>query len=115
MKLLMKRIRSFAGANVYSHKPAVVLECDFGRIKEKKSSEVPGFNAHLLKLLPGLREHFCNLGIPAGSFIKRLDQGVQFNHVTEHVTIELMGLAGINVQGQKMCVGEIKDISKAII
>lgn len=110
----MKRIRSFAGANVYSHRPAVVLDYDFGGIKKKKSSEVPGFNANLLELLPGLVEHFCNLGEPVG-FIERLDRGMHFNHIAEHVTIELMALAGINAQRQKMCAGEVKDFSKTII
>jgi cyanophycin synthetase len=89
-------IRTLAGPNVYTHRPALVMRLDLGELAGRESREVKGFVGRLLKLLPGLAEHHCSRG-RAGGFVERLNEGTYFGHVVEHAALEMTGLAGVGV------------------
>jgi len=89
-------IRTLAGPNVYTHRPALLMRLDLGVLAGRESREFEGFDERLLAALPGLPEHHCSKGC-AGGFVERLREGTYFGHVVEHVALELTGLAGIGV------------------
>src|ERR671916_1740334 len=89
-------IRTLAGPNVYTHRPALLMRLDLGELSGRESREFEGFNGRLLAALPGLAEHHCSRG-RAGGFVERLREGTYFGHVVEHVTLELTSLAGVAV------------------
>ena len=92
----VERIRTLAGPNVYTYRPALLMRLDLEDLAERESRELSGFNERLLELLPGLRKHTCGKGYPGG-FVERLDGGTSFGHVVEHVAIELTSPAGVPV------------------
>src|SRR5215207_9941968 len=89
-------IRTLAGPNVYTHRPALLLRLDLQELAGRETREFEGFNGRLLKALPGVSEHHCSKG-RVGGFVERLREGTYFGHVVEHVALELMGLAGVGV------------------
>src|SRR5829696_7007883 len=86
-------IRTLAGPNVYTHRPALLMRLDLGELAGRESREFENLNERLLAALPGLSEHHCSKGY-AGGFVERLNEGTYFGHTVEHVTLELAGLAG---------------------
>jgi cyanophycin synthetase len=89
-------IRTLAGPNVYTHRPALVLRLDLEDLAGRETREVEGFDERLLAALPGLAEHHCSKGY-AGGFVERLREGTYFGHAVEHAALELTGLAGVGV------------------
>lgn len=89
-------IRTLAGPNVYTHRPALVTLLDLGPLAGRETHESPGFADRLLAALPGLAGHHCGLGRPGG-FVERLREGTYFGHVVEHVALELQAAAGCEV------------------
>ena len=83
----------YRGPHLYSAVPMVRLTLDLGALEEWPSNLLPDFNARLLTLLPGLREHGCSLRRPGG-FVERLMAGTWLGHVTEHVALELQTQVG---------------------
>jgi cyanophycin synthetase len=110
----IETIRILNGANVYSHHPVVLMRLDTEELKNKQSREVKDFNRHLLESLPELKQHYCNRH-HAGGFVERLEEGTHFNHVIEHVAIELLAQAGFDKRDKKICSGDETDDSKAVI
>ena len=110
----VETIRIMNGANVYSHRSAAVMRLDLEELKGKQSREIADFNERLIEVLPGLKEHFCDRG-EAGGFIERLEEGTHFNHVIEHVAIELLAQAGFDLRERQACKSGEKDDSKAVI
>jgi cyanophycin synthetase len=96
----IERIRTLAGPNVYTYRPALLMALNLEDLAERESREFEGFNARLLALLPGLNEHTCSKGY-AGGFVERLEEGTYFGHVVEHVAIELTKPAGAPVSHGK--------------
>jgi cyanophycin synthetase len=90
------KIRTLAGPNIYTHRPALLMTLYLEELTEKESCEIPGFVERLLKVLPGLCEHRCSRGY-AGGFVERLYEGTYFAHTVEHAALELSELAGIPV------------------
>jgi cyanophycin synthetase len=107
-------IRILNGANIYSHQPTLVARLDLEELKGKKSYEVAGFNVRLLENLPKLNEHFCSAET-SGEFVEKLHKGTHFNHIVEHIAIELLAQAGFDVRDKGMCNGDEKDDSKAVL
>ena len=107
-------IKALNGANVYSHQPVVLMQLDLENLKGVESHEIEGFNARLLEKLPELSEHYCSLGKPGG-FVERLHSGTHFNHVVEHIAIEMLARAGFGERKKKTCTGNECDDSKAVI
>lgn len=89
-------IRTLAGPNVYTHRPALQMRLDLEELAGRESREFEGFAERLLTALPGISEHHCSKGYPGG-FVERLHGGTFFGHIVEHIALELMGLAGIGV------------------
>jgi cyanophycin synthetase len=92
--------RTFAGPNVYSHRPVLVMRLDLEDLTERESYELPHLVERLPALLPGLAEHHCSKGRPGG-FLERLREGTYAGHVVEHVAIELMQRAGVGANHGK--------------
>ena len=110
----MRTIQSFAGANVYSHQPAVVLHLDSKDFSGRKSDEVINLKKRLLEIPINLAEHFCSSS-EKDNFLECFERSTHFNHIIEHVALELMALAGIDSPRGRICSGTNKDLSKVII
>lgn len=92
MKILETMV--YKGRNIYSHDPVLKATVDLEALTGLKTNEVRGFTRELLNNIPSLKEHHCSRGYPGG-FLERLKMGTLFGHVAEHITLELMGQAGI--------------------
>lgn len=110
----VESIRILNGANVYRHQPVAVLRLDLEDLKGKRSIDLADFNRRLLEALPELKEHYCQKSA-AGAFVEKLEEGTHFNHVVEHVALELLSQAGFDARHEGFCTGNEKDDSKAII
>lgn len=110
----IEAFRLLNGANIHRHQPVLVMNLNLEDLSGKTSLEVSGFNEKLLALLPKLKDHYCDSGKPGG-FVERLEKGSHFNHVIEHIALELLALAGFEKRSKKACGGNEKDNSKAIL
>ncbi|MBA3334592.1 MAG: cyanophycin synthetase [Acidobacteria bacterium] len=110
----IESVRIINGANVYSHQPVIVARLDLEKLKGTESRDAADFNPRLLERLPGLRKHFCDAGKPGG-FVRRLHNGTHFNHVIEHIAIELLAQAGLAPRDKKICNKDERDDSLAVI
>jgi cyanophycin synthetase len=94
MKIL--QVNAIEGPNYFHHKP-VIRGIVFIPEEKRKSTNLMGdFNKRLLKTFPSLAEHKCSRG-RRGGFIERITEGTLLGHVLEHVTIEMLNLAGEEV------------------
>ena len=89
-------MKALFGANYFSGGKVVILRLDLGAYDEVFTNDIPGFFDKLKEALPSLHEHHCSVGC-AGGFFQRVTRGTLLGHVTEHVAIELQGLAGMDV------------------
>ncbi len=110
----VESVRAIAGANIYSHQPVIVARLDLEKLKDKRSCDVADFNNRLLEKFPGLREHFCQCE-RAGGFVERLEEGTYFNHVVEHIAVEMLAQAGFERRDVKLCGANEQDVSRAVI
>lgn len=94
MKLLETRV--YRGPNLYGYRPVIRLTIDLEDLEQYPSDKLPGFTERLIAEIPTLHEHGCSYGEPGG-FIRRLQDGTWFGHITEHVALELQCLAGTPV------------------
>ncbi|MDC0745552.1 cyanophycin synthetase [Polyangium mundeleinium] len=94
MKLLETRV--YRGPNLYGYRPVIRLTLDLEELEQYPSNKIPGFVDRLLADVPTLHEHGCSYGEPGG-FIRRLQDGTWFGHITEHIALELQCLAGTPV------------------
>src|SRR5215207_1919798 len=107
-------IRTLAGPNVYTHRPALLMRLDLGELAGRESREFEGFEERLLGALPGLSGHHCSRG-HAGGFVERLREGTYFGHVVEHVALELAGLAGVGVTHGKTRVEQEPNLYNVVV
>lgn len=94
MKLLETRV--YRGPNLYGYRPVIRLTIDLEELEQYPSDKLPGFTERLIAAMPTLHEHGCSYGEPGG-FLRRLNDGTWFGHITEHVALELQCLAGTPV------------------
>lgn len=99
-------IRALRGPNIWTYRPALEAWIDIGELEDSPSNTLPGFYERLSAWLPGLIEHRCSYG-ERGGFLRRLEEGTWPGHILEHVTIELLNLAG-----QKVGFGKARSTSK---
>jgi cyanophycin synthetase len=105
LKILQTQV--FRGPNYWSYEPCVRMLVDLGSLEEWPSNTIPGFNAKLLKTLPGVGEHSCSLG-KRGGFRERLVDGTWLGHVAEHVALELQRESGAHIsRGKTRSAGEL--------
>ncbi|HYX79164.1 MAG TPA: cyanophycin synthetase, partial [Actinomycetota bacterium] len=104
MRILETQV--FRGPSYWSYDPAIRLLVDLGSLEAWPSNTIRGFNAKLLKVLPGVAEHSCSLG-RRGGFLERLEDGTWLGHVAEHVALELQRESGAHVyRGKTRGAGE---------
>jgi len=97
MKILSTNV--YVGPNLYASFPVIRHIIDIGVLEDWPSAKIgTNFIDKLIEALPGLEEHGCSYQ-EKGGFIKRLreDGGTWIGHIWEHVTLEIQGLAGIDV------------------
>ncbi len=90
------RFLALRGPNIWANFPVMEAWVDLGEWNDLSSDMIPGFTERLMKWLPGLIEHRCSVG-ERGGFLQRLQRGTYLAHILEHVTLELQGLAGVQV------------------
>ena len=97
--------RRLSGPNVYTARPVTISRLELDELTCRETTEFGGFAERLTALLPGLAAHHCAAGRPGG-FLDAMARGTYFGHVTEHVALELSGLAGREVHlGRTMWAG----------
>jgi cyanophycin synthetase len=98
-------LRHLRGPNIYTTNPVTIARLELDELTNRETTEFGGFAERLLALLPGLAGHHCAAGRPGG-FCEAMARGTYFGHVTEHVALELSGLAGRAVHlGRTMWAG----------
>ncbi len=98
-------LRHLSGPNAFSTQPVTVARLELEELTGRETTGYPGFAGRLTAALPGLAEHHCAAGRPGG-FAEAMTRGTYFGHVTEHVMLELSGLAGRDVHlGRTMWAG----------
>ncbi len=73
----------------------IVMVLDLEEMEDFPSDSIPGFNERLIKLLPGLKDHYCSENEPGG-FINRLKEGTWMGHIVEHIALEIQTMAGMD-------------------
>ncbi|KKM09315.1 cyanophycin synthetase [Clostridiales bacterium PH28_bin88] len=94
--MFIRELRACEGRNVFCHRPVLVMLLDLGPYARKPTGTLGDFTDKLLSVLPSLAEHGCSRGRPGG-LVERLREGTYLGHVVEHVWLELMHLAGMEV------------------
>jgi cyanophycin synthetase len=92
----VRSIRALRGPSIYAYMPVIEVVLEIGSYNDQPSTDFPGFTDRLLAWLPGLMKHECSVGRPGG-FVERLKRGTYLAHITEHITLELLGLMGYDV------------------
>ena len=87
-------IKSIRGPNMWTYVPVLEAWVDIGDLEDFPSDKIPGLPDRLVAWLPGLMEHRCSYE-EYGGFVKRLHEGTWPAHIMEHVTLELLTLAGV--------------------
>jgi cyanophycin synthetase len=90
----IREFRTLRGPNIWANSPVVEAWVDLGDLKDACSNELPGFNGRLMSWLPTMIEHRCSVG-ERGGFFQRLRRGTYAAHIMEHVSLELLSLAGV--------------------
>jgi cyanophycin synthetase len=52
-------VRRLRGPNLYCSSPVVTAVLDLQELAGQETTDVPGFTARVLELLPGLADHHC--------------------------------------------------------
>lgn len=108
------RIVYLRGPNIWTYRPCIEAWVDIGALEDCPSNTLPGFPERLASWLPGLAQHRCGLGRPGG-FLSRLKEGTWPAHILEHVTIELMNLAGMKVGFGKARSTPVRGVYKVVV
>ena len=87
-------IKSIRGPNMWTYVPVLEAWVDIGDLEDFPSDKIPGLPERLVAWLPSLMEHRCSYE-EYGGFVKRLHEGTWPAHIMEHVTLELLSLAGV--------------------
>jgi cyanophycin synthetase len=87
-------IRHLNGPNIWTYHPVLEAIVDIGDLEDFPSNTLPGFYERLSSWLPSLIEHRCGYG-ERGGFLRRLKEGTWTGHILEHITLELLNLAGM--------------------
>ncbi len=92
--IIFRKIVPLRGPSVWTYYPVLEAWVDIGELEDYPSDRIPGYPQRLATLLPSLIEHRCSYE-ERGGFLKRLEEGTWPAHILEHVTLELMSLAGL--------------------
>ncbi len=86
---------SLRGPSIWTYAPVLEAWVDIGDLEDYPSNTIPGLYERLSTWLPGLIEHRCSYE-ERGGFLRRLAEGTWPAHIMEHVTLELLTLAGMS-------------------
>jgi cyanophycin synthetase len=101
----LEDLRHLSGPNVFAAAPVSLARIELDELTCRQTTDHRGFTGRLTAVLPGLTDHHCAAGRPGG-FTEAMARGTYFGHVTEHVALELSGLAGRDVHlGRTMWAG----------
>lgn len=92
----LDHLRRLNGPNIYLSRPVAIARLELEELTGHETTDHAGFAERLTALLPGLAGHHCAAGRPGG-LLDAMARGTYFGHVTEHLTLELSGLAGREV------------------
>lgn len=92
--IVFRDMISLRGPSIWTYPPSIETWIDIGELEDFPSNKIPGLYERLSAWLPGLVEHRCNYDV-RGGFLRRLEEGTWAGHILEHVTLELMTLAGL--------------------
>ncbi len=113
MKLV--QFRYFPGPNVYALSPVSEALVDLEERAQHRTDQIEGLPDGLVRVLPGLAEHFCSRR-HRGGFVERLCEGTYLGHVVEHVALELLTVAGEHVvYGQTRARGPAPDTVMRVV
>ncbi len=87
-------ITHLRGPNMWTYRPVLEALIDIGELEDHPSNTLPGFYERLSTWIPSLIEHRCSYD-ERGGFLRRLREGTWPGHILEHVTLELLTLAGM--------------------
>ncbi len=89
-------IKYIYGPNMWTdfYIPIIEAWVDIGDLEDFPSDKIPGLPERLVAWLPGLMEHRCSYE-EYGGFVRRLHEGTWPVHIMEHVTLELLSMAGV--------------------
>ncbi len=87
-------ITHLRGPNMWTYRPVLEALIDIGELEDHPSNTLPGFYERLAAWMPTLIEHRCSYE-ERGGFLRRLREGTWPGHILEHVTLELLTLAGM--------------------
>lgn len=86
---------SLRGPSIWTYAPVLEAWVDIGDLEDCPSNTIPGLYERLSTWLPGLIEHRCSYE-ERGGFLRRLAEGTWPAHIMEHLTLELLTLAGMS-------------------
>ncbi len=92
--IIFRESFSLRGPSIWTYPPCRETWIDIGELEDLPSNKIPGLYERLAAWLPNLVEHRCNYD-ERGGFLRRLQEGTWAGHILEHVTLELMSLAGL--------------------
>jgi len=92
--IIFRESFSLRGPSIWTYPPCLETWIDIGELEDLPSNKIPGLYERLSAWLPNLVEHRCNYD-ERGGFLRRLQEGTWAGHILEHVTLELMSLAGL--------------------
>jgi cyanophycin synthetase len=87
-------IRTLRGPNRWTYYQVLEALVDIGELEDYPSNTLPGFVDRLKAWMPSLIEHRCSYD-ERGGFLRRLEEGTWPCHIMEHVTLELLTMAGM--------------------
>ncbi|OWZ83656.1 cyanophycin synthetase [Natranaerobius trueperi] len=110
----IRSVKKIQGKNIYSHHPVLIANLHLGELKDVTSDQFLWIHNRLKEILPDIREHRCSRGYPGG-FLERVREGTLAGHIVEHVTLELMNLAGIGTYYGTTRRGDEPGVYKVVI
>lgn len=90
-------LRIMRGPNFWSvkHPKIIVLKVDLEQYRDTLTSDIPGFDLRLKKLIPGLQKHRSGEG-SEGGFLRAVKRGSRFSYIIEHIALEMQTMAGMD-------------------
>lgn len=90
------RSQYLSNLNMWAYKSVLENIIDINDFEHFPSNHFPELIDKIQESFPDLKLHTCGNG-ETGAFIQRMQEGTWIGHILEHVIIELLNLAGLNV------------------
>jgi UDP-N-acetylmuramyl tripeptide synthase len=90
----IKRFRSLAGPNVYSHRPVILLTLDLEELSDRKIGDVADFSEKVLKITT-FTQPSPDYRAKSNNFVERPSTEINFAQAVQFVALELMNRADV--------------------